>query len=298
MSLATAIRQPPAYPPRPRAVAGPDGSSGYRTTKRVALLDAHQPITKQVYDPRSVSPANLKGMVERMLEVSPFDLAALAKNANASVAAGRPPLLQIGHTPIDQDKPEAFLPKPVGYTDHYVVGDLGGVPHLFADLHCREDLADEAATFPNLSVERVNFDDDASHSIHAVALLRRQPERPLPMVRFAADRRKSLVCYSADRPVYPSGEPLPGELVAYATKTSCFDPALARRRLLQDRTGFRANYNRDNVQRVAYAAEVVAKSTPPRGIASAFVEFASRRCISDVNAARKEFEQAKARGEV
>jgi hypothetical protein len=256
--MSTAAMMSPPSTPRSGTAVASGNPSRFRVLKRIALIDQHEAIEKQVYDPSAVSAANPDGLVKRMLTVTPEDLATLARNANASAAKGRPPVLQLGHTPMD-DRPEIYQPKCVGHTANYSVADLGGVPCLFADLYCREDEADEAASYPNLSIERINFDDKTHHAVGAVALIRRQPERELPMVQFQTTTgKRSLVCYSKDRPVYSADEPLPGELVAYSAKISCFTPSEVRRRLLLD-SGFRANYAKEHASRVAYSAEVASR---------------------------------------
>jgi hypothetical protein len=55
-------------------------------------------------------------------------------------------------------------------------------------------------TYPRVSVERTGWDSPTTNTVHAVALIRRQPERQLPVVPYASTRRGALVCYARDMP--------------------------------------------------------------------------------------------------
>jgi hypothetical protein len=248
---------PPSAPPRSKALVGQDDPSGrYKIMKRVAILDAHEPIEKTCFDPKAVSRTNPRGIVKRMLCAEPSDLRTLARNVNRAIESGRFPVLQLGHTPLDNDIPEAWQPKPVCLTTNYQVGDLDGTPCLFADLCYLRSEADEAQSYPNLSVERVGFDDLSTHSIGAVALLRREPERKLPMATFAASGKLARCCYSRERQVI-SSEPLSTELMLkYSAEHGIFDPAEVRRRLLRDEGGWRTNYEANEARRIARSAPV------------------------------------------
>lgn len=180
----------------------------YVTIRGFPVLDSHPPITKRVRDPNAISLDNPDGVVEQTLEVTRDDLARMAANTNAQVAIGRLPTLQIGHTPLE-DRPEEWHPKPVGLTSHYSVCERDGRPWLCCDLHYRRDLLGEASTYPNLSVERIDWRDPNSTRIDAVAILRREPERQVPLVPYQAERplqATMLACYGRDVPFTPSTE--------------------------------------------------------------------------------------------
>jgi hypothetical protein len=271
---------------------GLDDPAKFKTISRVPILDTHEPIEKTCYDPLEVSPTNPKGLVKRKLRVTRQDLEELARNSGRAVAIGRPPALQIGHSPLD-DRPEQFQPKPVGLTSNYQVGDLDGEPVLYADFHLRADQYDEASGYPNISIERVDWRDPEAHRVGAVALLRRDPERPMPMVPYSEASRPARVLYSKERPLYSVDEPLPGEVVRYATIHGISSVVEARRRLLQDKSGYRANYAREHSLAVVHDAEVAAAR--PRG-ASRFVDWATRHPGDDIKVLRQKYEEAVAKG--
>ncbi len=180
---------------------GLQDSSRYHTLKSHPILDSHSPIVKKAKDASAVTDDNPDGLVEVEIPCTEDDLHEAARNSNAMVEAGYPPFLQIGHTPLKDGLPESHQPRPVGYATNYQVGAIDGKPFLFADLHYRVDQAREAITYPRLSVERVNWTDPQKHAIQAVALLRRQSERPVPLVPYEAKvMTDMLVCYGADLP--------------------------------------------------------------------------------------------------
>jgi hypothetical protein len=194
-----------------------DDAHLYKQVEGVPIMTAHEPISKRVRDPSAVTKANPSGLVEKMLECDEDDLRTAAENSNKMVAMGRPPVLQIGHTPLE-DGPEDSFPKPVGLVANFRVDKLDGKPALFADIYYRAGHGEEASTYPNISVERTNWQDPASHAISAVALLRRRPELDLPRVPAMAaytrgPARTSLVCYGRAMPV-PASSPAPAVVTA------------------------------------------------------------------------------------
>jgi hypothetical protein len=194
---ATMLTSPPPNRRAPDALGDP---TRYRTIPGIPLLDTHEPIRKRVNDPKAVTRDNPYGITEAMLTCDENDLEAIARNANASVAAGRPPAIQIGHTP-EEDRPEVYWPKPVGRLTNHRVCRVNGKPWLCADMHFRVDRLDEVSDYPNLSVERIGMDEPGEQSIRSVALLRRRPERDVPLVPYAAEPTTKLsVCYSREVP--------------------------------------------------------------------------------------------------
>jgi hypothetical protein len=272
--------------------------SRFRTIRHVPVLDQHEPIEKTCYDPAVVSPSNPRGLVKRMLEVDRDDLATIARNSNSRAVAGRPSVLQLGHTPIDKDKPESYLPAAVGFATNYSVEDLNGVPHLFADLHCRVDQYDTAMSFPGLSVERVGWDDPETHEISAIALIRRRPERDLPSVPYEASTRGlCMVLYSRERPspsTIAANERRTGDdaaLVEFAVRNAIFDRALARREFnLLDRDA-RANYAKDS-------SPTPVIGTSPEPSPQELAAFAASIGCFDPSVVRQRFAVARARGDV
>lgn len=171
----------------------------YVTISNYPILDVHPPLKKMVRNRAAISKDNPNGLVEQDLKVDAKDLATLAANSNRMVAVGRLPMLQIGHTPLE-GRPEPFQPKPVGLTSNYCVAERDGKPWLCCDIHIRKGDLGEAQSYPNISVERVNWDKPDQHVIHAVSLLRRAPERPVPLVPYGRDEpvANQFVCYGRD----------------------------------------------------------------------------------------------------
>jgi hypothetical protein len=243
------------------ASLGLNDPSRYVTLRQMPIFDAHQPIKKKVHDPSAVSPENPDGLVWMPMGVSPDDLKIIAANTNRAIETGRLPLLKIGHTPLEQ-RPEHWQPKPIGMTSNYSVCLRDGHPWLCCDLHYRRDLlTPEVASFPNISVERIGMDDPALNAIRAVSLLRREPERPVPFIPYAAEPSTLglLACYGRDVPApSPYAEPSTAEMFEFALRSRCFDPLNVRRRLLNDKS-YRTNYAAENAARLARSAPVTAE---------------------------------------
>jgi hypothetical protein len=177
---------------------GLDDDDQFLTIHRVPVLDAHEPITKTVKDQDHPN-ADKDGVVVQSMTCAPSDLATAARNSNRRAASGRPAILQLGHSQF-KDRPEAFLPKAIGFADNFAVGEFEGKPTLFADLHYRREFRQDALSHPRLSVERSGWSDPSLHAITAIALIRRPPERDLPFVPYQAERvPDQLVCYGRER---------------------------------------------------------------------------------------------------
>jgi hypothetical protein len=268
----------------------------YRTIKDVPILDCHSPIKKRVRNPAAITPDNPDGLVEMMLKCDEDDLDTIARNANRAAEAGRPPVLQIGHTPLEQDVPESFHPKPVGLQSNHRVRMIDGKPWLCADMHLRLDRIDEASDYPQVSVERVNWGDDQAHTIRATAFLRRQPERDVPMIPYSADDPPLalLTCYSRDVPGPATGGPTRADVMAYATKHFLTDLGQARRRLLADKPAL-ANYAKERSDLTVATAQAAPRSLSKGD--SGFVAFAARHFLTDIGEARRKYDAARAKGE-
>jgi hypothetical protein len=103
VSLATAASMRPPSIPRTRTL-DLDDDDRYFTVKCHPIMDVHSAVRKQVRLPS-------QGVIEQMLGCDEEDLRTAAENSNRAVASGRPPVIQIGHTALQKDKPEASLPK-------------------------------------------------------------------------------------------------------------------------------------------------------------------------------------------
>ena len=298
-ATSTATPPPNRDPAAAAAKPGPDARAHadrlglgdparFVTIPRVPILDAHRPIKKTVKALGAVSPDNPDGLVEMMLTCEPGELEDAARNSNRRAAAGRPAILQIGHTQFE-DRPEAFHPKAIGFADNFAVGDMDGVPHLFADVHYRREFREDVLTHPRLSVERAAWVDPDQHTITAVALIRRPPERDLPHVPYQAETPPAtLCCYARSFPL-PGGRPAGAKTRADADRQKridmlcCFNITAAEARMHVER-GTAPDHSRRHVP------------PPPPPRPGEVVAYALRHSIFDAAWARADFIEARKKG--
>jgi hypothetical protein len=182
-----------------------------RPLTRADLLDAQRFTTIEEWPVLDEHHHREKGNIDAPL------LRLMASNTNARTAHGDHPKLWVGHT-TDAPVSEGQQPPIIGYVSNLRVAPLdpwlerhGLAPHgdrrlcLFADYHVHKGKEPLLHEYPSRSVERVRSDDDPSYNfLDGVALLRKAPERPLPVMTYGRDWRPpsdaEVIRYERDLP--------------------------------------------------------------------------------------------------
>jgi hypothetical protein len=182
-----------------------------RPLTRADLLDAQRFTTIEEWPVLDEHHHREKGNIDAPL------LRLIASNTNARTAHGDHPKLWVGHT-TDAAVSEGQQPPIIGFVSNLRVAPLdpwlvrhGLAPHgdhrfcLFADYHVHKDKERMLQEYPSRSVERVRSDDDPAYNfLDGVALLRKAPERPLPLMTYGRDWRPpsdaEVIRYERDLP--------------------------------------------------------------------------------------------------
>jgi hypothetical protein len=170
-----------------------------RPLTRADLLDAKRFTTITEWPVLDEHKHSEKGNIDGAL------LRLIADNTNARTAHGDHPKLWVGHT-SDEPVADGKQPPIIGFVSNLRVASLdpwlerhGLAPHgdgracLFADYHVHKGKERLLQEYPSRSVERVRSDEDPSYNfLDGVALLRKAPERPLPLMMYGRDWRPPL----------------------------------------------------------------------------------------------------------
>jgi hypothetical protein len=127
-----------------------------------------------------------------LLKFGPEELDELVKNTNRMVALGKPPGLILGHT--DDNLPEDKQPVPIGFAKNFRVQRFGPEQKLGIlqdEWYFPGQLA-VAKTYPFRSVERWR----KGRYFSPIALLRREPRRPLGIVGYSQDADDCVIVHS------------------------------------------------------------------------------------------------------
>jgi hypothetical protein len=148
-------------------------------------------------------------------DIDPHLLKLIAANSNKKNTHGDHPKIWIGHTAEGQ-VPENFQPEVIGFTSNHRTADLdswmsarGLEPYgdhrqcLFADYHVTKGKEPLLKAYPSRSVERAKSENPAFNFLDGVSLLRKSPQRPMPIMYARDDGGEegvSIVRYCRDLP--------------------------------------------------------------------------------------------------